>query len=170
MQNFENNSWIILHQLGNIYEIYGYLTVSTTLLNLNHFWITQAELCLKGAFVKANFMLATIFLDIYQNPMRKTFIKPSCPKQTKIIEIWNKQWHKFLVSHSLLCLKKVLWQPENFIKPVCGTKKKCENKKTVSPSALIGIGTTRVKTVFIKLPTYAISISLPVELLYVTII
>ena len=87
MQNFENNSWIILHQLGNIYEIYGYLTVSTTLLNLNHFWITQAELCLKGAFVKANFMLATIFLDIYQNPMRKTFIKPSCPKQTKIIEI-----------------------------------------------------------------------------------
>ena len=38
-----------------------------TLLNLNHFLIiTQAELCLKGTFVKTSFMFVTIFLDIYE--------------------------------------------------------------------------------------------------------
>ena len=48
-----------------------------TLLNLNHFLIiTQAELCLKGTFVKGNF---------YENPRRKNFINPSCPKHCKII-------------------------------------------------------------------------------------
>ena len=58
--------------------------------NLNHFlFITQAELCLKGAFVKASFMFVTIFLDIYENPSRKNFINPSCPKHPKIIEIKN---------------------------------------------------------------------------------
>ena len=36
MQNLENNNWIILGPLGNIYEIYANLTV-ITLLNLNHF-------------------------------------------------------------------------------------------------------------------------------------
>ena len=33
--------------------------------------MTQAELCLKGTFVKASFMFATSFLDIYENPRRK---------------------------------------------------------------------------------------------------
>ena len=33
-------------------------------LNLNHFWITQAELSLKGTFVKASFMFGTIYLDM----------------------------------------------------------------------------------------------------------
>ena len=44
MQDLENNSWIILDLLGNIYEIYANLTEMTTLSNLNHFWITQDEL------------------------------------------------------------------------------------------------------------------------------
>ena len=36
-----------------------------TLLNLNYFLIiTQAKLCLKSTFVKANFMFVTIFLDM----------------------------------------------------------------------------------------------------------
>ena len=43
---------------------YTNLTVMT-FLNLNHFLITtQAELCLKGTFVKATFMFVTIFLDM----------------------------------------------------------------------------------------------------------
>ena len=50
MENLENNNWIILDPLGNTYEIYANLTVMT-LLNLNHFWIMQAELCLKDMFV-----------------------------------------------------------------------------------------------------------------------
>ena len=57
-----------------------------TLLELNHFLIiTQAELCLKGIFVKSIFMFVTIFLDIYENPRRKNFINPCCPKHRKII-------------------------------------------------------------------------------------
>ena len=35
-----------------------------TPFNLNHFWITQSELCLKGTFAKASFMFVTIFLNI----------------------------------------------------------------------------------------------------------
>ena len=64
VQDFENNSLIILDSLGNnFYDIYETLTVMT-LLNLNHFWITQAELCLKGKFVKASFMILTIFWNM----------------------------------------------------------------------------------------------------------
>ena len=36
MQDLENNNWIILDPLGNIFEIYANLTVMT-LLDLNHF-------------------------------------------------------------------------------------------------------------------------------------
>ena len=50
MQDLENNDWIILDSLRNIYEIYA-----------NHYWITQAELCLKGTFVKASVIFVTIF-------------------------------------------------------------------------------------------------------------
>ena len=74
MQDFENNYWIILDPLGNIYEIYGNLTVMTTLINLIHFWITQVELWLKGTLAKASFMFVTICVDIYENPRRKNFI------------------------------------------------------------------------------------------------
>ena len=52
MEDLENNNWIILDSLGNIFELYANVTVMTTLLNLNTLWITQAELCLKGTFVK----------------------------------------------------------------------------------------------------------------------
>ena len=67
--------------------IYTNLTVTVmTLLNLKHFSIiTQSELPLKGLFVKASFMSVTIFLDIYENPRRETFINLSCPKHHKII-------------------------------------------------------------------------------------
>ena len=47
MQGLENNNWINLDPLGNIYETYGNLTVMT-LLNKEHFWIAQVELCLKA--------------------------------------------------------------------------------------------------------------------------
>ena len=60
MQDWENNNQIILDPLGNINEIYANLNV-ITLLNLNHFWIIQAELCLKGTFVKVSSMFVTIF-------------------------------------------------------------------------------------------------------------
>ena len=60
MQDLENNNYIILDSLGSINEIYSNLTMMT-LLNLNHVWIIQAELCLKGTFVKASFMFVTIF-------------------------------------------------------------------------------------------------------------
>ena len=36
MQDLENNIWIVLDPLGNIYEIYANLT-AMTLLNPNHF-------------------------------------------------------------------------------------------------------------------------------------
>ena len=64
--------------------MYANLTVMT-LLSFNHFWKTQAELYLKGTFVNTSFIFVTVFLDIYKNPGRKNFIKPSCPKHPKII-------------------------------------------------------------------------------------
>ena len=61
MQVLENSNRIVLDPLENIYiyiyiyiyKIYVNLTVMTTVINLNHFEITQAELCLKGIYVKA---------------------------------------------------------------------------------------------------------------------
>ena len=35
--------------------------------------------------VKASFMFVIICLDIYENPRRKNFMNPSCPKHPKII-------------------------------------------------------------------------------------
>ena len=49
------------------------------LLNLNHFWIKQVELCLKCTVVKISFMLVAIFFDICENP------NPSYLKHPKII-------------------------------------------------------------------------------------
>ena len=60
MQDSENNKWIILDRLGKTYEIYANMTVMI-ILNLNHCWITQPTLCLKGTFAKASFTFATIF-------------------------------------------------------------------------------------------------------------
>ena len=33
------------------------------------------------------------FLDIYENPRRKKFINPSCPKHS--LKDWDEKWHKF---------------------------------------------------------------------------
>ena len=43
--------------------MYANQTVVTD-LNLNHVWVTQAELLLKDTFVKVSFMFVTIFLDM----------------------------------------------------------------------------------------------------------
>ena len=39
MQDLENNNWIIVDSLGNIYETYANLNVMTTFLDLSHFRI-----------------------------------------------------------------------------------------------------------------------------------
>ena len=64
MQVLKNNNWIILDSLGNIYEIHTNLTVMTTILNLNRFWIIQAKLCLKDTFVTTSIIFVTIVLYI----------------------------------------------------------------------------------------------------------
>ena len=63
MQYLENSNWIILDPLGNIYEIYANINVIPpfSLLNLNHFRIKQADLCLIGTIVKASFTFVIIF-------------------------------------------------------------------------------------------------------------
>ena len=83
----KNVDWIILDPLGNIFN--ATLTVMN-LFNFNHFWITQSELCLNGTIVTASFVFVTIFLDTYENPRRKNFIKPSCPKPPQIINLKKK--------------------------------------------------------------------------------
>ena len=61
--------WIIPDPLGNINEIYANLTIMILLI-LNNFWIIQAELCLKGTFVKASFKFVTIF-SIFMKILRQ---------------------------------------------------------------------------------------------------
>ena len=77
-----------------------------------------------------------------------------CPKHPKVIN-WNKNDIDFYFHTSLWCLRKVssFW----------GNEKMCENKKFMSLFLLFRIGTSTVKTVFVKLPTYAISVSLTTE-------
>ena len=60
MQDLKKKVQIILDPLGYINETYANLTMMI-LLNLNDFLIIQAELCLKGTFVKTSFMFAIIF-------------------------------------------------------------------------------------------------------------
>ena len=108
----------------------------------------------KRYICKSKFHVCYHFLDIYENPGRKNFINPSCPKHCKIIH-WNKKWHNFYFHTSLWCLRKVssFWD----------TKKKCKNKRFfIFP--LYSIGTTRDWLHFVKLPTYVISISLTTEI------
>ena len=96
------------------------------LKNLSHFLIiTQAELCLKGTFVKARSKF-TIFLDIYENPRRKKFIK-SCPKHLKVIN-WNEKCHNFYFYTSLWCFRKVSSFQD--------TEKKSDNKNCMHFSPL----------------------------------
>ena len=139
MQDLKNNS-INLDPLRNIFEIYANLTV-ITLLNLNHFWITQAELCLKGTFVKASFMFVTIFMGIYENPRRKPKTLPIPSILKKWIAIKNYIIVMIYFCTSLWYLKKVssFW----------GTIQKCENVVSLSPPSSFWIGTTTAKTVFL---------------------
>ena len=62
MQDLQNNNWITLDPLGNIYEIYANLT-AMTLLNQEHFWITQTELCLRAGFIQGNCTRQYFFLS-----------------------------------------------------------------------------------------------------------
>ena len=147
MRALENNNCINLNPLGNFYGIYANLTLMI-LFNLNHFWLKQAKLCLKGTFAKASFMFVTIFLDIYENPRRKTFINPFCPKHPKIIN-WNKKWHKF--SHFLVLPQKGFLLA--FIKPFLIHQNGVKVYDIPPPPALsilFGIEPTRVKTVFLS--------------------
>ena len=90
MQDKENNNWIILDQLGNIYKIYANMAVATFFLSLNQSWMKQLNYVKEAhLFVKASVVFVTIFSDVYENPRRKNFINPSCPKYPKIIQIKN---------------------------------------------------------------------------------
>ena len=106
------------------------------LLNLNHFWITQGEWCLKAR-------VCYHFFKDKKTPVEKNFINPSYPKHPKLIN-WNTKWQNYIFA--LLCgafkgfckgwkvFRKIFWD----------TKKKCENKN-ISFFPLFGIRTTRVK-------------------------
>ena len=97
----------------------------------------------KRHICKSKFHVCYDFLTIYENPRRKNFINPSCPKYLKVIN-WNEKWHNLIFSHFLYYLKKVssFWS----------TKKKCENKNLCRFLPLFWIETTRVKTVFYGTP------------------
>ena len=77
-EDLENNNWISLDTLGNIYEIYVNLAVMT-LLHLDHLRKTQVKSCLKGKFVKASFMFVAIFFR-HKTLREKTLI--SLPAQS----------------------------------------------------------------------------------------
>lgn len=76
MQDLENINQIVLDPFGNIYEMNTFLTVMT-LLRLNHFWITQPELC------KSKFRVCFRFLDIYENSLGKTLLTRPVPRILK---------------------------------------------------------------------------------------
>ena len=104
---------------------------------------------------KSKFHFCYHILSVYENLRRKNFINPSCLKHSEIIN-WNKKWHNFYFHTFLWCLRKVssFW----------GTKKKYENKKLMSFSPLIPLGQQGLRLRFAKLPTYAISVSLTIEI------
>ena len=92
------------------------------------------------------------FLDIYENSKRKNFINLTCSKHSKSIKIKN---DKILFSHFFGV--PFLFEVSSF----GSTKKKCENKKLTSfPPLFSGLGQGLIKTVFVKLLTYAIFVSL----------
>ena len=136
MRDLENDNWIILDPLGNIYEIYANLTVMT-LLNLNHFWITQAELYLNIALVKASIMFATFFRCFWKS-WGKNLLTLPVPNVLKLQYFnWSKKWYNFHTS---------LWCP-NKVSSFWVTKS--VEIKNLSHSPLFWIGTIRVKTVFL---------------------
>ena len=131
MQDLESNNWITLDSIGNIYEIYAYLTVMTTLLNLSCFWISW--IISKMCICKSKFHVCYHYLR-YENIWRKNSINSSCP--TEIIKI------------------KMIWRfyegQKAFIKPFWGTKKKCKMKNLGHFPPLFVIWITRVKAVLLS--------------------
>ena len=116
--------------------------------------MTQAELCLKGTFVKASFIFVNIFLDIYENARTKNFISPSGPKHNKIIN-WNKKWqflflHFFVVSQKVFIFlrhRKEVWEQKKYL---------------IFP--LIPLGWQGLRLHFVELSTDTISVSLTIEI------
>ena len=75
-------------------------------------------------------------------------MNPYCNKHPKLIN-WNKKWYKFLFSHFFVVAQKdsFFWSEVEY------------NKFVIFSDWM-----TTVKTVFVVLPTYAISVSLTIEI------
>ena len=95
-------------------------------------------------------MQISYLLARYEKPRRKKIINCSCPKHHKIIN-WSKNSHKCLFSHFLWCLFEA-------------RKRSVKIKKIFHFSTLLEIGKARVKTVFVELLSYTMSISLAIEI------
>ena len=98
-------------------------------------------------------MFVTIFLGIYENPRRKNFIKPSCPKDSYFSYFFVAPWKGFMETEAL---------HKTFLRY---QKEVHENKAFMSFYPLFGIGATKVKTVFLSNSGLdAISVSLTTDI------
>ena len=111
-------------------------------------------------------MFVTIFLDIYKNLRSKTFIKPSCPKHPEIIII-----EIIEIKNNIICIFTLLCSVSESFHLFQAPKRivKIKNLFHLLLSLLVmskiySIGTRRVKTAFCRTPTYAISVSLMIEI------
>ena len=108
----------------------------------------------KRHICNSKFHACNHFFNIYQNPRRKNFIHPSCPKHPKIDG-------KFLFSYFFVVPQKALMKAgtpsQNLFEP---PKRKGKINKLCHFSSLFRIG----MTVFVDLPIYAVSISLKIEI------
>ena len=90
-------AWCFLFQIMSPLQFSPHVT---TFRIRNTSWIaSKTDIC------KSKFNVCYHFLDIYENPRRKSFINLSCPKHPEIIH-WNKKWHKFLFSHFFVVPQK----------------------------------------------------------------
>ena len=101
------------------------------LLNLNHFWITQAEL---RCICKSKFHVCYFFFRNYENP-GKNVINPSCPKRPKIIN-WKKKWHGFFFFFFFFFT--LYYGASKTFHLFWGTKKKCEKLCPFAPYSRLG--------------------------------
>ena len=71
-----------------MFRKYINLTVITTVLNLDHFWISEAELCLKIVFVEGSFIFVRFFFFRYLwKSQEKKLYKPFLSQDSKKSEI-----------------------------------------------------------------------------------
>ena len=123
-----------------------------TLLNLNHFLIiTQAKLCLKSTFVKANFMFVTIFLDM-KILGEKTLTHPVQSSIKQLIEIKN----DIIFILTLLC-----GDSEGF--HLLEASKRSVRIKSVLFFPIIPLRQQGLRVRFVKLLINTISVSLTIE-------